>query len=69
MLALNLGLPGFETLPLHADLLVFRNFKFPKSPAGKAAALDFVYGMAYYPLRYSPISDDLNGVIFNEIAN
>lgn len=41
-LAANLGIQGFKNLPLHEDLKLFEELKFPMTPFGNALALAFV---------------------------
>ncbi len=68
VLAENLGLPGFKTLPLHGDLRVFENVKFPKDPTGKVASLVFTFVMSNQVLFCSSLLDAVLEIVYDEAA-
>ncbi len=65
-LGANLGLKGFEKIPMHTDLKVFEHITFPKTASGKADALTFVFLMAMSVLKNSPIYKQILGIVFDE---
>ncbi len=68
VLAENLELNGFKTLPLHGDLRVFENVKFPKDSTGKVTSLVFVFMMSSRVLSRSSILDAVLGIVYEEAA-
>ncbi len=62
-----MGIDAFFDLPFHSNLKVFKNFRFPLAPLGKAASLTLIYEMARRVLEYSSIQKQLIHIVLDEV--